>query len=149
MQDKKNMTDKQRFLLSILIAMVITYALTFVEYWQLIVIPGLVAGVLNKNTKKGSRSGAIGVFLTWFIYIVYAIATRGTYIYLDQFAGLIVGSLGYGWILIVLVLVLGIVFGALSGFIGSAIAILYKAKKDRNEKPPVAAVEKPNQPAKL
>ncbi len=136
------------FLLSILIVMAITYALTFVEYWQLIVIPGLVAGVLNKDTKRGARSGAIGVFIVWFIYIIYAIATRGTYIYLDQFAGLIFGSLGYGWILIVIVLVLGIILGALSGFIGGAIVKISKMKKDRTKEPPVVAAEKPKESLK-
>ncbi len=116
------------FLIAILFSAIIAFFLTFVAIWQLIIIPGLVAGVFNKKMKKGIYSGAIGISIIWFIYMVYAILTRNAYANLDQFAGLIFGSLGFGWVLFVVILLFGILFGALGGAIGSGITMLIKLR---------------------
>lgn len=116
------------FLIAILFSAIIAFFLTFVAIWQLIIIPGLVAGVFNKKMKKGIYSGAIGISIIWFIYMVYAILTRNAYANLDQFAGLIVGSLGFGWVLFVVILLFGILFGALGGAIGSGVTMLIKLR---------------------
>lgn len=116
------------FLIAILFSAIIAFFLTFVAIWQLIIIPGLVAGVFNKKMKKGIYSGAIGISIIWFIYMVYAILTRNAYANLDQFAGLIFGSLGFGWVLFVVILLFGILFGALGGAIGSGVTMLIKLR---------------------
>ena len=43
------------FLIGILFSAIISYFLTFVAIWQLIVIPGLVAGIFNKKMKPFFR----------------------------------------------------------------------------------------------
>ncbi len=114
------------FLIGILFSAIISYFLTFVAIWQLIIIPGLVAGIFNKKMKKGIYSGAIGISIIWTLYMIYAILTRNAYTNLDQFAGLFIGSLGFGWVLFLIILLFGALFGALGGAIGSGLTILIK-----------------------
>ena len=114
------------FLIGILFSAIISYFLTFVAIWQLIIIPGIVAGVFNKKMKRGIYSGAIGISIIWTLYMIYAILTRNAYTNLDQFAGLFVGSLGFGWVLFLIILLFGALFGALGGAIGSGLTILIK-----------------------
>ena len=123
------------FLIGTLFAVIITFFLTFVEIWQLIIIPGLVAGIFNKKMKRGIYSGALGVTIVWFIYMTLATITRNAYANLDQFAGLIFGELGFGWILFIIILLFGTLFGALGGAIGSGLMIFIDIKRmDRVDK---------------
>lgn len=123
------------FLIGILFSAIISYFLTFIAIWQLIIIAGIVAGIFNKKMKKGMYSGAIGISIIWTLYMIYAILTRNAYKNLDQFAGLIVGSLGFGWVLFLIILLFGALFGALGGAIGSGLTILIKLmiKNEPNE----------------
>ncbi len=116
------------FLIAIVFSAIISFFLTFIEIWQLILIPGLVAGIFNKKMKRGMYSGAIGISIVWSVYMTYALLTRNAYANLDQFAGLIFGGLGFGWILFLLILLFGMLFGALGGAIGSGIAFLLKIR---------------------
>lgn len=122
------------FLLAILFSAIITFFLTFVAIWQLIIIPGLVAGVFNKKMKKGMCSGAFGISIIWAIYMIYAILTRNALTNLDQFAGLIFGSIGFGWLLFAVILLFGLLFGALGGAIGSGITILINLRSKVDSK---------------
>ncbi|MFX1313663.1 MAG: hypothetical protein ACFFHD_13795, partial [Promethearchaeota archaeon] len=64
--DKLNISvDTRNFIISFLLASSITYILIFIKIWQLIIIPGMIAGVLNKTMKQGIYSGALAVFLVW------------------------------------------------------------------------------------
>jgi hypothetical protein len=118
--------ETRNFLISFLLTAFITFILTYVPVWQLIIIPGIVGGLLNKTMRHGIYSAVLGVSIVWFIYMIYKIAANNVYTNLDQFAGLIFGGLGYGWIIFILILLLGILFGALGGAIGSGIMILIR-----------------------
>jgi len=121
------------FYVSILTAMIITFFMTYIEYWQFILLAGLIPGLFNKKMKRGIYSGAIGVAVVWLLYMVYAMATRNAYTNIDQFAGLIFGSTGYGWVIIILILLFGILFGALDGLIGSGITIFFQLRSETIE----------------
>ncbi len=121
------------FYVSILTAMIITFFMTYIEYWQFILLAGLIPGLFNKKMKRGIYSGAIGVAVVWLLYMIYAIATRSAYTNIDQFAGLIFGSTGYGWIVIILILLIGVLFGALGGSIGSGITIFVQLRSETIE----------------
>jgi len=121
-------TETRNFLISFILAVLITYFLTYTEIWQLIIIPGIIAGVLNKTMRRGIYSGALGVSIVWLIFMVYQMSTKNAYINLDQFAAFIFGELGYGWVIVILILLLGVLFGALGGAIGSGTMILLRPK---------------------
>jgi len=85
--------------------------------------------------KRGIYSGALGVTIVWLIYMTLAIITRNAYTNLDQFAGLIFGELGFGWILFLMILLFGTLFGALGGAIGSGLIMIIDIKRmERVEK---------------
>lgn len=118
--------ETRNFLISFLLTALIAFILTYVPVWQLIIIPGIVGGLLNKTMRRGIYSGVLGVSIVWLIYMIYEMGANDVYTNLDQFAGLIFGALGYGWIIFILILLLGILFGALGGAIGSGIMILIR-----------------------
>jgi len=123
--------EKYNYLIAIILAALITYLLTLTEVWQLIIIPGIIAGFITyRKPRRGIYSGAIGVLITWSMYIIVLIFTRNAYTLFDQFAGLIFGGLGYGWILIVLIILLGILFGALGGALGSGVALYISLSRE-------------------
>ena len=121
------------FYVSILTAMILAFFLTYIEYWQFILVAGIIPGLFNKKMKRGIYSGAIGVTIVWLLYMVYAIITRNAYTNIDQFAGLIFGDIGYGWVVIILILLFGTIFGALGGSIGSGITIFIQLRSEAIE----------------
>ncbi len=124
---KLNISPENRnFLISFVITAMITFILTYIPVWQLIIIPGIVGGLLNKTMRRGIYSGVLGVSIVWLFYMIYKMVQFNAYTNLDQFAGLIFEGLGYGWVLFILILLLGILFGALGGAIGSCIMILVR-----------------------
>ncbi|MFX1390227.1 MAG: hypothetical protein ACFE9Z_09215 [Promethearchaeota archaeon] len=119
--------ENQIFILSIIVSTVIASLLSLTPVWQLIILAGIAAGVLNKKIRRGTLSGATGVLIFWTIYVIHGMITRNTYTLLDQFGALLIGS-GFGWLLVMLVLLLGTLFGALGGAIGSGAMILIKPR---------------------
>jgi len=119
--------ENKIFILSIVVAIVLTSLLSLIPIWQLVILAGITAGVLNETMKKGTLSGAAGVFIFWLIYTVHGMITKNTYTLLDQFGALII-SPGFGWLLLILILLLGTLFGALGGAIGSGAMILIKPR---------------------
>jgi hypothetical protein len=124
------------FYISILTAMILAFFLTYIEYWQFILVAGIIPGLFNKKMKRGIYSGAIGVAVVWLIYMIYGMVTRNSYTNIDQFAGLIFGDIGYGWVIVILILLFGTLFGALGGSIGSGITILISLRSETRESEP-------------
>jgi hypothetical protein len=120
--------ETRNFLISFIVAALITYLLTYTEIWQLVIIPGIIAGVFNKTMRRGIYSGALSVSIVWFFFMIYQMSVNSAYTNLDQFAAFIFGDLGYGWVIFILVLLLGVLLGALGGGIGSGIMILIRPK---------------------
>ena len=123
--------DTRNFLISFILAAIITFILTYIPVWQLIIIPGIIAGLFNKTMRRGIYSGVLGVLIVWLFYMIYKMSANNAYTNLDQFAGLIFGGLGYGWVVFILILLLGVLFGALGGAIGSGVMILLRPRFER------------------
>ncbi len=111
------------FISSVLIGMCATMLLTLVPIWQLVIIPGIISGFLNKSMKRSILSGTLGVSLSWMIYILSGLVSRNVYLILDQFGALIFGE-GFGWLLLLIIIILSAIFGALGGGIGNALLSL-------------------------
>jgi hypothetical protein len=129
----------KNFLYTTLFSACLTMLLTLIPVWQLVIIPGIIAGFFNKQLRYAILSGLTGVtfswliyiliaFITtfsWLIYILIAFITRNTYSILDQVGALMVGT-GFGWLILLIVLFIGILMGALGGGIGYLLSILLK-----------------------
>jgi hypothetical protein len=139
---KLNISPENRnFLISFVITAIFTFILTYIPVWQLIIIPGIVGGLLNKTMRRGIYCGVLGVSIVWFSYMIYKISAVNAYTNLDQFAGLIFGGLGYGWVVFILILLLGILYGALGGAIGSGVMILLKPYLKRGSEEKIESKE--------
>ena len=119
----------------IIAATCLTMLLTLIPVWQLIVIPGIVVGFFNKQLRYAVLSGLTGVTLSWLIYMIVAIATRNTFAILEQIGELMVGS-GFGWLIFFIVLIIGLIMGALGGGIGYSISVLLKPYIDQRMRKP-------------
>jgi len=117
--------ENRNFYISVIVVMCLTMLLTLIPIWQLIIIPGIIAGIFNKSLKYGVISGFLGVTFSWGLYILVGMFTRNVYFLLDQLGGLIFGE-GFGWVFIVLILLLAAIFGAIGGGIGNGLMALIK-----------------------
>ncbi|MHA1657812.1 MAG: hypothetical protein ACTSUT_01645 [Promethearchaeota archaeon] len=113
--------EKKTFYQSILVAVVIAGIVSFIPIWQLVILAGLFAGNFHNKIKQGVKSGAAGMVIYWGIFITYKLITINAYLMLDQFASLL--SI-YGWIILIIIILMGAVLGALGGAIGSEMRIL-------------------------
>ncbi|NVM17793.1 MAG: hypothetical protein HWN80_08755 [Candidatus Lokiarchaeota archaeon] len=117
--------ENRNFYISVIVVLCLSMLLTLIPIWQLIIIPGIIAGILNKSLKRGVLSGFLGVTLSWGLYILVGMFTRNVYFMLDQLGGLIFGE-GFGWIFVLLILLLAAIFGAVGGGIGNGFMALIK-----------------------
>ena len=104
---------------------------TLIPVWQLVIIPGIIAGMLNKSLKCGILSGFSGVTLSWGLYVIVGVFTRNAYFLLDQFGELIFGG-GSGWIFLILIILLAAIFGAIGGGIGNDLMAVIKAYLEKH-----------------
>jgi len=44
-------TENRKFYISLLVVLCLTMLLTLIPVWQLVIIPGIIAGMLNKSFK--------------------------------------------------------------------------------------------------
>jgi hypothetical protein len=91
---------------------------TLIPIWQFVIIPGILVGIYNKRFRLAILSGLIGVTAAWNTYILFGIAYNNVYLTLDQFGALLIGS-GYGWLIVLLIILFGALFGLLGGGIGN------------------------------
>lgn len=118
--------ESRTFFISVVVVLCLTMLLTLVPVWQLVIIPGIIAGMLNKSLKYGVLSGFIGVTLSWGIYVLVGVITRNAYIILDQFGALIFGE-GFAGLVLLLIILLASIFGAMGGGIGNSFMALINA----------------------
>ncbi len=123
--------EKRTFFISLIMVLCLTMLLTLVPVWQLVIIPGIIAGILNKSLKNGILSGFIGVSLSWGIYVLFGVITRNAYVFLDQVGALIFGE-GFGWLILILVMFLAVIFGVMGAGIGNGFMSLIHAYYEKH-----------------
>ena len=123
--------ENRTFYISIISVSCLTMLLTIIPVWQLVIIPGIIAGMLNKSLKRGILICFCGVSLSWGIYVIVGLATRNVYLLLDQFGELIFGG-DSGWIFLILVILLAAIFGAIGGGIGNGLMAVIKIYLDKH-----------------
>lgn len=123
--------ENRKFYISLIVVSCLTMLLTLIPVWQLVIIPGIIAGMLNKSLKRGILNGFCGVTLSWGIYVIIGLFTRNVYFLLDQFGELIFGG-DSGWIFLILVILLAAIFGAIGGGIGNGLMALIKIYIDKH-----------------
>jgi hypothetical protein len=123
--------ENKKFYISTVIVLCLTMLLTLIPVWQLVIMPGIIAGMLNKSLKRGILSGFSGVIFSWGIYIIVGMFTRNVYFLLDQFGELIFGRAS-GWIFLILIILLAGIFGAIGGGIGNGLTAVIKTFTEKH-----------------
>ena len=123
--------DIRNFYISVFVATCLAMLLTLIPIWQLVIIPGIIAGIINKSLKRGIISGGLGVTISWGLYILVGDISRNVYSLLDQLGGLIFGE-GFGWAFIILILLLAAIIGAIGGGIGNGLMALINIYREKH-----------------
>ncbi len=113
----KTTIQKKSLAISLAAAFLIAIVLAFTSFWQGAIIAGLGAGLFNRNRKGGALFGFLGVSAAWLLYAV----VKGKWLLLDQVGQIIIGDGGFGFALVVIMLVCGGILGALGGVVGSSL----------------------------
>lgn len=119
------------FLSGIALSAILAWVLSLTGIWQLVLIAGFAAGVLNYSMGRGCLSGGIGILLGWGGIMFQKIITDNPAALLDAF-GSIMGLTGISWVFYTLILVFGFLFGVLGGALGGG-AIRLIVPKVREE----------------
>ncbi|MBD3198127.1 MAG: hypothetical protein GF317_23960 [Candidatus Lokiarchaeota archaeon] len=124
---------KRNFIVGIIVSACISSLISLTSIWQLFIIAGIVGGLINKTVKYGAFSGALGVFIQWGLYIIDGLLFKSVYGVLDIFGSFIIG-VGYGWLILILIIFLGFIIGGIGGTIGSSGRIIteYYSEKRKN-----------------
>jgi hypothetical protein len=88
------------------------------SYWQLAILAGFAAGLVVKGWWRGFAVGFVGILVSWVVYVAYAWGMFPTSRLISAL-GEIVGIPGL--ILVVLVMLIGSLFGGLGGAIAAAL----------------------------
>lgn len=98
----------------------------FPNYWQLIILAGLIAGLIVKRWLRGFVAGFLGVLLSWIIYVAY--------FWVISPAPQLISTLGdivgiSGLLLICLVVLVASLFGGLGAVIGVALQAMIRRQQ--------------------
>jgi len=120
------------FFVGIAVSGLLAWLLSLTGIWQLVMIAGFAAGVINYSMKRGCLSGGIGILLSWGSIMLYRIITQNPAALLDAF-GSIMGLTGIAWVFYLLILVFGFLFGVLGGALGGGLVLLIVPKEKGSE----------------
>jgi hypothetical protein len=121
-------SENEELFIGISVSFIIASIISLIPVWQLIIIPGVIVGALNKTLKKASFTSGIGTLLAWSLYTISGLVIKNTYLIFDQFGALIIGS-GYGWVFMLIILLMGLAFGIIGGALGYFIKTEYNHYK--------------------
>jgi hypothetical protein len=100
------------------------FIFAFTQFWWLALIAGISGGFICYKMYKGAIAGSIGVGSAWLLYMVIKLITDSSYTILDQAGGLLFGGSGFGWAMIIIVLLIAALLGSLGGYIGTGFRII-------------------------
>ncbi|MEE9410023.1 MAG: hypothetical protein V3V41_03775 [Candidatus Heimdallarchaeota archaeon] len=112
--------------IGVISSFILALLFVYTTIWQLSIVAGFIGGLFYKRMKYGAIAGLVGVGTAWLIFVVIDVLSTNVNSLLDQIGSIILGVSGLGWIFILIVILLGFIFGVLSGSIGSAVRMLLK-----------------------
>ncbi|MFW9995338.1 MAG: hypothetical protein ACFFD4_25095 [Candidatus Odinarchaeota archaeon] len=120
--DVKQLDEYARYspLLAAMVSFMLALIVAMTPFWQLTLVVAIIGGIFCTEMKWGAVSGTIGVFLAWLVYLLM----NPVFELADQLGKIIIGSSGSGWIVLLIILIVGAVFGFLGGSIGSGIRMV-------------------------
>ncbi|MHA1977725.1 MAG: hypothetical protein ACW98F_08545 [Candidatus Hodarchaeales archaeon] len=90
--------------------------------WSLTLFAATIGGIICTNMKWGAITGVLGVVFAWVMSFVFSI--NDIVLQADQLGRLIIGANGAGGIIVLLIFIIGALFGFLGGTFGSGIRMM-------------------------
>lgn len=118
-------------LIEVIVSFFLASILTFIPIWQLIIIPGFIAGALGKTLKRAALTSGLGTVMAWSLYTLSGVIFTSITVIFDQFGALFIGP-GFAWLFVLIILLMGLVFGILGGAFGFLIKTIIKGFKQEN-----------------
>ncbi len=125
--------EKYGIYMGIAVSFLVAYLAIILSIWQLAVVAGIIGGFFCTKTKLGALIGSLGVGLAWLLYVIIKVITSEIVTLFDQVGTVITGAEGFGMILIVVVVVIGFLFGLFGGYLGSSIRVLIDFQRTRTD----------------
>ncbi len=113
--------DELMFYLAPVIGFLLALGFAFTPVWQLSILAGMISGLFYSKMKKGVVAGLLSVGIAWSLYVVIKISISNIETLFNQIGGIILGNENLAWLFIILIILLGFIFGALGGSLGSGI----------------------------
>ena len=114
-----------------LVSFTLAFIFCYFTFWQLSILAGIIAGLFYTKIRKGALQGTLGIGSAWLLFIILELVTSNVAVLINQISGIVIGNANLGWIFIVIIVLLGFTFGALSGAIGSGIRILIENREKK------------------
>ena len=121
-----NFVKAYRWQLSLTVGVVTgIIAAMITQTWMILFLSSTLAGLImySQRTITAVGIGASSVLITDIFFFVILSLSGPTLGVLDLFGGLILGP-GFGWLILVIILVVGALIGASGGFIGASLSAI-------------------------
>ncbi|MFW9854608.1 MAG: hypothetical protein ACFFFG_06090 [Candidatus Thorarchaeota archaeon] len=103
----------------VLITTILSFVISLTPLWQLIIIAPFFGGLFCTTMKRGAFTGTAGVGFAWFVYMLM----NPIHTLLNQFGALVLGQ-GMGWLVLLIIFLVGALIGFLGGSMGVGIRLL-------------------------
>ncbi|MFW9852687.1 MAG: hypothetical protein ACFFDS_07090, partial [Candidatus Thorarchaeota archaeon] len=130
MNHVKEVSNQRANVLGPMVCFLFALIFVLIPVWHLVVLAGIIGGLFHTKMSRGALTGLIGVGSAWILNIFIELISTNVYTLMDQIGGIILGNLGFGWLFIIVIILLGIALGALGGAIGSGIHYFIELKKE-------------------
>jgi hypothetical protein len=117
----------------IVIGLVLAFGFAFTPVWPLAIIAAIISGLFVKKMWHGCVIGLGSVGIAWSAYVLIAITTTRVSILMDQLGQVIIGVSNSGWLLVLIVVIVGFILGALGGSLGSGIRNIIDIQRNNNK----------------
>lgn len=123
--------DKRATYLGFAFCFIFALIFVFTPLWQLSILAGFIGGLFYNKMSKGALMGLAGVAAAWIVYIIIEILSSSVYTLFDQVGGIILGTIGFGWVFIIVLILIGAILGTLGGSFGSGVRIIFETQRER------------------
>lgn len=123
--------DKRASYMGFVFCFIFALIFVFTPLWQLSILASFIGGLFYNKMNKGALIGLAGVALAWSIYMVIEVLSTNVYALFDQVGGIILDLIGYGWVFILVLILIGAILGTLGGSFGSGVRMLIEIKQEK------------------
>ncbi len=125
--------EEEKLFLGIAISFVLALIFSLTTLWHFSLLAAIIGGLFYSKMSKGALAGLIGVGGAWSIVIVIELIATDISVLLNQISGIIIGSTSLGWLFIIIVILVALIFGALGGSLGTGIMIIIFERKRKED----------------